>query len=70
MILINFILPVVLESVTDLINNIQNYYETAIANYNNLPEDNILKSRVVKDAIQNIQNLDIKQYFQLDLNFE
>lgn len=65
-ILINFILPVVLESVTDLINNIQNYYETAIANYNNLPEDNILKSSVVKDAIQNIQNLDIKQYFQLD----
>lgn len=65
-ILINFILPVVLESVTDLINNIQNYYETAIANYNDLPDDNILKSSMVKDVIQNIQNLDIKQYFQLD----
>ncbi len=65
-ILINFILPVVLESVTDLINNIQNYYEITIANYNNLPDDNILKSDVVNDTIQNIQNLDIKQYFQLD----
>lgn len=65
-ILINFILPVVLESVTDLINNIQNYYEIAIANYNDLPDDNILKSSMVKDTIQNIQNLDIKQYFQLD----
>lgn len=65
-ILMNFILPVVLESVTDLINNIQNYYEIAIANYNDLPDNNILKSGAVKDAIQNIQNLDIKQYFQLD----
>ncbi len=65
-ILINFILPVVLESVVDLINNIQNYYEIAIENYNNLPEDNILKSDMVNDAIQNVQNLDIKQYFQLE----
>lgn len=66
MILINFILPVVFESVIDLINNIQNYYEIAINNYNNLPNDNILKSDAVNDVIQNIQNLDIKQYFQLE----
>ncbi len=65
-ILINFILPVVFESVTDLINNIQNYYEVAIDKYNNLPDDNILKSDVVNDTIQSIQNLDIKQYFKLD----
>ena len=30
LILVNFILPVVFESVVDLINNIQNYYEIAI----------------------------------------
>lgn len=65
-ILINFILPVVFESVTDLINNIQNYYEIAINNYNNLPDDNILKGDMVNDAIQNIQNLNVKQYFELD----
>ncbi len=65
-ILINFILPVVFESVVDLINNIQNYYEIAISKYNHLPEDNILKSDMVNDVIQNVQNLDIKQYFQLD----
>ena len=33
-ILINFILPVVFESITDLINNIQGYYEVAINRYN------------------------------------
>lgn len=65
-ILINFILPVVFESVVDLINNIQNYYEITINNYNSLPKDNILKSDIVNDAIKNIQNLDIKQYFQLE----
>lgn len=66
MILINFILPVVLESVVDLINNIQNYYEIAIDNYNHLPEDDILKSDMVNNAIGTIQSIDIKQYFQLD----
>ncbi len=65
-ILINFILPVVFESVVDLINNIQNYYEIAIDNYNQLSSDHILKSGMVEDAIQNVQNLDIKQYFQLE----
>lgn len=65
-ILINFILPVVFESVIDLVNNIQSYYEIAISNYNNLSEDNILKSDVVNDMIQTVQNLDIKQYFQLE----
>lgn len=65
-IIIGVILPVVVESVTDLLNNIQHYYETTIDRYNALPEDSILKSDFVKDAIQNFQNLDIKQYFQID----
>ena len=65
-ILINFILPVVFESVVDLINNIQGYYETAINKYNSLPEEHILKSEIVNDTIHSIQNLDIKQYFKLD----
>ena len=65
-ILLNVICPVVWESVTDLFNNIQHYFEITMDKYNALPEDSILKSEVVNDAIQNIQNLDIKQYFQLD----
>ena len=38
----------------------------SIANYNQLPDDNVLKSEMVNEAIQNVQNLDIKQYFQLE----
>lgn len=69
-ILINFILPVVFESVTDLINNIQGYYEVAIDRYNSLPEESMLKGDIVNDAIKNIQGLDIKQYFKIDKIFE
>ena len=65
-ILFNVILPVVIESVKDLVNNIQGYFEIAISNYNGLPEDSVLKGELVKDTINNIQNIDIKQYFQLD----
>ena len=65
-ILIGVILPVVVESVTDFLNNIQSYYETAIDRYNALPEDSILKSDMVNDVIQSIQHIDIKQYFQMD----
>ena len=64
-ILINCILPVVFESVTDLISNIQVYYETAINKYNELPENSLIKQDVVKEEIANIQNIDIKQYFKL-----
>ena len=65
-ILVNVILPIVIESVTDLLNNIQTYFEIAINRYNKLPEDSILKGELVKDVIVNIQNINIKQYFQLD----
>ena len=65
-ILVNFILPVVFESITDLINNIQGYYEVAIDKYNNLPQDSIFKGEIVNDFIKGIQNIDIKQYFQVD----
>lgn len=65
-ILINFILPVVFESVTDLIGNMQGYFETAIQKYNELPEDSLLKGEWVQEAVSNIQHIDIKQYIQLD----
>ena len=58
-ILFNVILPVVIESVKDLVNNIQGYFEIAISNYNGLPEDSVLKGDLVKDTINNIQNIDI-----------
>lgn len=66
MILINVILPVVLESISDLFNNAQQYYETAMQKYREIPENSVLKNEIINEAMQNIRNLDIKQYFRLD----
>lgn len=66
MILINVILPVVIESISDLVNNAQQYYETAMQKYREIPENSILKNEIINEAMQNIKNLDIKQYFRLD----
>ncbi len=65
-ILFNVILPVVIQSVVDFLNNIQGYYETAINKYNEISEDSILKGEIVKEAIDNIKNINIKQYLQVD----
>lgn len=66
MVLINVILPVVLESISDLFNNAQQYYETAMQKYREIPEKSILKNEIINETMQNIRNLDIKQYFRLD----
>lgn len=66
MILINFILPVVIESITELFNNLQWYVDTAIHKYNELPEDSILKGEIVQEIITNVQNINLKKYFNLD----
>ena len=64
--LFRFILPVVTASVMDLADNAQKYYETALRNYNKIPEDNIFKTEVINEAIQNVKNINIKQYFAFD----
>ncbi len=60
------IFPIVFESITDFISSVPQYIENAINAYNELPEDSILKSQVVQDEIQNLQSLDIKEYFDIE----
>lgn len=63
---INFIVPVLIESITSFVTNIQGYFENTIIRFNELPEDSWLKSDNVKEIIYNIQGVDLKQYFNLD----
>ncbi len=69
-ILVNVILPVITESVVELVNNFQGYWNTAIERLNALPEDSFLKSQMVTDAVKSvgeaIQNIDLKQYLNPD----
>lgn len=65
-ILINFILPVIFNSIIDFISNIQGYIEVTIQRYNRLPEDSFLKSEIVENAVKYLQEIDIKEYINLD----
>ena len=65
-VLINFILPVLIESINELIGNLENYYNKIIETYSNLPEDSIFKTEKVYTALREIQNFDIQQYLSLD----
>lgn len=68
-ILCSVILPIVFENITDFISSIPHYMEEAIKTYNNLTQDSILKSQIVQDEIRNLQNIDIKQYLNVEVIF-
>lgn len=62
----HFILPNIVQSFADLINNFGNYYNSSIEKINQLPEESILKSDAVIGIIDNIKNIDLKQYFNME----
>lgn len=64
-ILLNFIIPIVIQSLTDLLTNLPNYYNSVVEQINALPEDNILRSQKVTEAIQNIGDIDLNKYINM-----
>ena len=64
--IINFIVPTIIESIKDLISNFQTYYNETITVLNNLPEDSFLKNEIIYKLAEQIKNIDIEKYF----NFE
>lgn len=67
-IIINFIFPVLKESITELIMGIPTYYENIVNQLSNLPEDSIFKSDVANTIIENVRNINVQQL--LSLNYE
>ena len=63
---IRFIIPVVQESIVDLTNNFQGYYNTAMDKLRDLPEDSILKSEEVMELANQIRSIDIGEYLNID----
>mgnify|MGYP004665156605 FL=1 len=68
--LVNVILPVVIDSVIELVSNFQNYWNVAMEKIGTLPDDSILKSKqaeeIVKSVGDSIQNIDFSQYISTD----
>lgn len=63
---IHFIVPALVQSLNDLINNFQNYYTMATSKLEELPENSILRSDIVQQGIESISNIDLKQYFNMN----
>lgn len=62
---INYLLPIVANSIIDLVSNIQGYYNSLMINIDNLPDDSIFKNEIVLDAIEGIKTIDLKQYINM-----
>lgn len=60
-ILINVILPPVIQSVIDLTNNFGHYYTVAIEKINELPENSILKTQTVQKVLTDIKNINLEK---------
>lgn len=65
-ILVNVIWPVLLESINEFISNFQNYYTKVIKLYNDLPEDSFFKNENLYNALKEVQNIDLRQYLNLE----
>lgn len=65
-IIITIILPILVNSITDLISNIPTYYYSVINSYDNLPEDSLLKTDIIKEQVRTIENIDLKQIVNIN----
>lgn len=65
-IILNFIIPIVVQSLADLFSNLPGYYNSVIEQINALPEDNILRSEKATDIIESIKNIDFSSFINLE----
>ncbi len=65
-ILINVILPPIIMSISDLLNNLPNYYNNIINTLNNLPEDSFLVKINAQDIVRKIAEIDLGKYISIE----
>ena len=62
--LFKFIIPEIIESVTDLVNNVQNYYNSITTNEIEANWAPFVKDNILKPMVDYIQKIDFKQIFK------
>lgn len=63
---INFILPTITESITDLFSNIDEYYKMAVEAIKQMPEDSILRELDIQKVFDAISKINIEEYLNFD----
>ena len=64
--IVNVIIPIVVQSLSDLFTNLPGYYNSVTEKINELPEDNILRSEKATEIINNIKNIDFTALFNME----
>lgn len=64
--LIKVLVPMLSDSIGELASNLPGYYDSAIKYIEELPEDNVLKTEAVQNAIKKLQQIDIAKLLDLD----
>lgn len=62
---INYLVPIVSASILDFINHFQDYYHIITTEINNLPDDSILKSEAITNAVTQMGNVDLSEYINI-----
>lgn len=61
-----FVIPNITQSIMDLINNLPNYYSSALEELDKQPEDSILSKINAKEIIKNIQSIDMSRFLDME----
>lgn len=63
---LTLVIPAIVSSGIDFINNIQNYYNAAMNAIEELPAESFLKSDIVLNAINRIQDIDLQRFASIE----
>lgn len=63
---INFIVPIAASSIIDFVNHFQDYYNIISNEINSLPEDSVLKSETVVNAVSKMGEINLAEYINIE----
>ena len=65
-IIFNVLIPIIANSVIDLVSNFQNYYNITLSDFEALPENSILKSDIVRELFDNLKKIDFREFINIE----
>lgn len=60
-----FLLPSIIQSIIDLVGNFQEYYKQTMIQLEQMPEDAILNQPIIKEILENISSIDLKEWINI-----
>lgn len=63
---LNFVIPTILKSITDFVNNFGSYYNKTMDTIKQLPEDSFWKNEMILHLAENISKIDLKQFLNIE----